>query len=844
METKIAIVQFLFANNWKILSDSLGANPSLNAHAFHTSPDLMKFCAKEQNCLIIANVASKDDLIQLATFVKSSRRSLKNTVLKIVVFNATENKQFEKAIAKLGSIEILESSVSVKALRFKMDFWMKAMRGQAKKLGAMNQKSIEQTAQENAPELKSLIQNPPLECESDIWLLTKDSDCKRIIGRWMVKLMGPSPYVGLWNEIPNKQDVWTFTLKKAFAEQFVSGEGSWIFKGEQKPEYNWQENRWMFTGDGFDLFFLENGTALSKVKLSAKVLTIAGNSAFAKTKEALIIDSFNKDLIFRQEAELLKGQTLDFENQGDLGGNLEGKIKDKEQKSKGQLEGKFKEQELKKSNLHGKLKDKEASIGGHLEGEVNEQEESTGNLHGKVKEQEEKKGNLEGKLKDKEASLDGHLEGKLKDKEAAQAGNLEGEVNKKEAEKNNLKGKLKAEEIKSASQPEKKHEQLNEVIESNLKGKFGKESSREESESDEHKQHNEKLSNRWGGDVKQYTAEEKAERKRKEMEASARGPELKGKNDKTDHLDAHWGGKNSSEEIKTKGLSAPGASDVKEGSLLDLKNTENQHQTHYKNHNEAAKFEAGELGRHQYQEGAQGALGGKTSTDKLASHYGNGHKSEYKPGPGKNPLSGSSETDRLTKHLGRKNSEKSSEEQEEDDFPASALSGKSKTDKIKGHYGSGRKTGAPLEMPSNPELEAISLDLDSNVIPFAKPEEEKDIEKLTATASVHTYLIQNNKKHDCKLDDFFDSSVIFFCKDGNIRLNEKTELDISLDYQSENARINCEGVVMSIDEVGNGGFYVTVQVNTNDAQKFDHFMDIMKSRQENIQNFLSKAKGF
>ncbi len=86
--------------------------------------------------------------------------------------------------------------------------------------------------------------------------------------------------------------------------------------------------------------------------------------------------------------------------------------------------------------------------------------------------------------------------------------------------------------------------------------------------------------------------------------------------------------------------------------------------------------------------------------------------------------------------------------------------------------------------------------------------------------------------------------MIFICKNGNIRLNEKTELDISLDYQSENARINCEGVVISIDEVGNDGFYVTVQVNTNDAQKFDRFMDIMKSRQENIQNFLSKAKGF
>jgi hypothetical protein len=434
-----------------------------------------------------------------------------------------------------------------------------------------------------------------------------------------------------------------------------------------------------------------------------------------------------------------------------------------------------------------------------------------------VKGKEASKNDLHGKLKDKEASLEGHLEGEIKKTEAVASGSR------------------------------KKHEPVNEEIESKWKGQLGDRNAEGASESEDHKQHNEKLSNRWGGDLKEYTAEEKAERKRRELEAAARGPELRGKNDKTDHIEAHWGGKNSSDSVNNKGLSAPGVADVKEGSLLDLKKTDHEHQTHYKNHNKAAKFEAGELGKNKFKENDDGALGGKSSTDKLASHYGAGH----------------SETDKLEKHLGRKNLERhpTGDEDEEQSSP-SALSGKTKTDKIKGHYGAGKtRSDSSDELPSNPELEAISFDSSdvitdfeevtdsplsadlANVLPFPKPEEEKDIEKITADPSMQTYLIQDNKKHACKLDDFFDSNVIFICPEESFRISEKAQLDISLNYQLESARIYCEGIVMSVDDNGSGHYYVTVQVKTSDAQMFENFMELMKSRQENIQSFLMKARG-
>lgn len=803
MDIKIAIVQFLFANSWKVLSDSLGANPALEAHKFMSAPDLLKFCANEQNCLIIVNVASKDDLIQLATFVKNSRKVFKSAIIKIVAVNSTENKQFEKAILKLGNIEILEPNVNVKALRFKMDFWMKAMRGQAKKFGTLNQKTIEASGTEAVAEVKSLVQTPPLESENDIWLLQRESDCKRIIGRWMVKLMGPGPYVGQWNDVPNKPGVYAFQIKKSFVDELISGEGNWLYRGDQKPEFNWQENRWMFTGDNFELFFYDGKTILSRVKLAEKVLTIAGNSVFAKTKESIIIDSFNKELVFKSEAEILRDQSLEFENEGDLGGNLSGKVKDKEEAGKGHLEGKVKDQEESKGNLEGKVKDKE---------------EAKGNLQGKVKDQEESKGNLEGKIKDKEEA------------------------------KNDLKGKLKPGEKDPSDREDKKHAQSNDKLPGNLKGKLSDSSEEEKEESEGHKQHNEKIANNWGGDVKEYATEEKsAAKKRENVTDNISSPELRGGKETTDKLNNLWGGKGGAEAVNSKGQSAPVAGDIRDGSLLDLKKSENEHQTHYKNHNEAQKYEADETRKNQYQEeSSDGGIGGATSTDKLASHYGTGKHG----GSGE-----SSSSNHLKSHMvTRRNIDKKNPDQLDEENKKSPFAGKGHTEKLKGHYGSGPrpKNSDSEEKEENfesviEELEAsiehVEFSEGENVLPFRQAE-EKDLEKLTATATLSSHIIQNSLKYECKLDDYFDNTVIFICKGDGLKVSEKAILDIVLDYQSEKAKINCEGQIISLDHDGTDGFFVTVEVPQSDAKMFDYFMSLLKSRQENIASFIMKAKGF
>lgn len=847
MEPKISIVQFLFKQDWKILSESLAANPTMGSHKFSTSGELLQFCSQEQSCLVIVNISTREDLIQLATFFKVSKKSLKNTVLKVVVLNATENKQYEKAIAKLGNVEILEPNVNVKALRFKMEFWMKAMKGQAKKLGAMNQRTVEAAAADAAPENKTFVQWPSMECESDIWLLVKEADCKRIIGRWMVKLMGPSPYVGQWNDVPNKKNVYAFEIKKSYRDLFISGDGSWFFKGDQKPEFNWQENRWMFTGDDFELFFYDTKVS-SRLRLSNKVLSLASNSLFAKTKETLIVDSFNKDLVFKNEAELLKDNSLEFENEGDLGGKLEGKVDEKE---------------TEKGNLKGRLKGEEKK-------ELSERE--------KLQQRQKEKAESERKLRTEEkAEAEAKRLQKIKDEEVrAEAQKTENQI------------------AKAAAIEAKKHAQGKEEISASWQGKLSQDKKEEEKakregqapaasekkDKEDHSQHNEKLSASWGGKL---TPQEQYEREQKEKSGFSEkhsSPDLKGKTDPSEKLKSHWGGKGGVDQMDGDGLLGPGAEGLKEGSLLDLKKSENEHQTHYKNHNEAAKYEATEAKKNQYQqESGPGEMGGKGNTDKLASHYGTGQKRDVNSAESGN-LKGEPVNEASASHKGRKNHSDSSEHHEKEEKSAKApLSGKGQAEKLSGHYKSTRKksgTNSSGEDESqesvSPELESFVLDIetsadlpkgsplfdDSNVLSFEEkasakakkeilpedPAAEMELEKLTETSSITSYIIQNNRKYDCKLDDYFENNVIFLLKGEGLKNSETATLDITLDYRSEEARIYCEGRVMSIDEDGEGGFFVTIEVSSLEAQKFENFMNLLKARQESIHTFFGKVKGF
>lgn len=327
---EIPVIKFLFQEEWSVLNDALSLNPVYGLEEFTSANDVSTFMSSIDGALVVTSVRNKNDLIQLAALVKTSKKIATNTTFKIVVVNFTHDKQFEKAIAKLGILDIVDDKINTKALRFKIDFWMKSITAQVKKntkqdavLGVKNLDVSKNQDKKNAEAAPVLIE--PIDCEDDIWLLKNESDCKKVLSRWLVKIQGPSPYVGQWVDVENKSNLWRFDLKADHKEFFILGEGQWFFSGEQKPEFVWKENLWLITGDKFELYYQHGDTVFTRLKLKDKVFSIAKNSEYAKTKEQMIVESFDKELLFKKDQGIETNDSVD--NETSRYHNLEGEGK-------------------------------------------------------------------------------------------------------------------------------------------------------------------------------------------------------------------------------------------------------------------------------------------------------------------------------------------------------------------------------------------------------------------------------------------------------------------------------------------------------------------------------------
>ncbi len=358
--SSLPVIKFLFQTGWKVLSDALQLNQPYETENFDSANDLTTYLSGSPAGLIVASLKDKNDLIQIATFMKLAKKVAPNSYFKVVVVNYSADKQFEKAMAKLGIFDMVDHRIQTKALRFKIDFLMRSINAHLKKQSAIetknnNIKTLEAN-EVNADEKKAIENSPSwleaLDCEDDIWLLRNDYDCKKVLTRWMVKFRGPSPHVAFW-VASGTSGIWKFEFRSG-QQDFIFGNGTWFYRGDQKPDFIWGENSWLLTGSFFELFYKEGDDIKSRVKLKDKVLSIAKNSEYAKTKELKIVESFDKELVFKKEqATKTAMETVDKEQENYK--NLEGKSKT-DSLALDPLSGKSKTDSLNHDPLSGKGK--------------------------------------------------------------------------------------------------------------------------------------------------------------------------------------------------------------------------------------------------------------------------------------------------------------------------------------------------------------------------------------------------------------------------------------------------------------------------------------------------------
>lgn len=871
MSSSIPVIKFMFRAELKVMTDALNIQPHYELEDVSSANDLATYLSTTSAGLVIASLKDKNDLIQIATFLKISKKVAKDTVVKLVVLNFSGDKQYEKAIAKLGIQDLIEPGINTKALKFKIDFWMKSLNVQIRNnASAAALKTVKANENAKAAENKKTNENPalswlePLDLENDVWLTKHDNDVKKVLSKWLIRLIGPSPYVGQWVEV--KASHWRFDFKESEKELFISGGGAWFFQGEMRPEFVWKENIWLITGDNFDLYYKDENQIVSRLKSKDKNLTVCKNSLFAKTKEQLIIDSFDKELVFKREAEQL--DDLEGKNKTDKidGGPLSGKNKTSENID-GNLSGKTEgEEALNRENHVQKTETEKRSS--HWNGKNTNTNPEGDDFAGPKSDGPNRGADLERERKDLEhqkyyknhneaqkyeaveakerqakeaeekSSGKGHMSGKSStDGLEKNYDNSKSDKEKKElaAKEKELSGKSDTDKLKSHyGQKENSEREAKEKEAKDLDGKsstdkldshYGKpkdaRAAKEKEEKDKEKE----------SKTKEFAAKEKVEREKVEAkEREKKEKEDREINERTkatvEKMQAKERERKEKEEQIHKERTETSQKNKAEAQEKDKKFKEEIAAT--KEQNEKANQQEKEQKATRRAEAQEEDNSGKSKLDK-------NWEGEHDYG-----MKGESSTDKLAAHYKNKKEAQEKKEKEEAADPYAELFGKT-------------KPKAEKEAKEKPALKPVveHAEENANVIPLnktreekkAKTPEEKELDELTGDAKVTSVMTQNETKVSCELDDFFEGTIIFRTGEQGITAAERVNLDIVFRFLGKDTKLAMNGDVLTVEGDGEGNSYISVKVSKVHEDSFDTFMRLYGKRQSNVDAFLKKVKG-
>jgi len=348
-----SLVKFLFRSSWAPLEEVLRVD-SKDFVAIRNPADakeLQILLSEGSPMLVICSVQSKEDITAVLGFLKTHKKLVKESHIKFAAVNFTNNRQVETALMKAGCQEALDPAMRGKQLKFKLDFWKKALAGVGPKGNDFKMKDMAATAKaEVRPD--GVVWGEPLKHVDDMWL-TKPADAKRIMGKWLVKFMGPSPMVAQWQDVSGAKGTWRFVFKDGIRDVFQAAEGNWFYQGEQKPEFVWRENLWMITGKLGRLVYRDEGGDTVRFIATSNTLEICKNSTYAQSREKAIIESFDQELMVKKGL-ISAGDAEAFDKERSSLDALKGKTEGEEALGGDPLSGKGSTDQLGGDPLSGK----------------------------------------------------------------------------------------------------------------------------------------------------------------------------------------------------------------------------------------------------------------------------------------------------------------------------------------------------------------------------------------------------------------------------------------------------------------------------------------------------------
>lgn len=283
------------------------------------SEDVKDLVVKHDGASLLFSIQTRDDLVQLLTICKLNVEKIRQGVLKIGGMNLTGAHRLDDILKKSGVSDVFLETISPRTLDYKINFWAKGIRTNIKKIKPAakgkfsfnNNTSGAQESETGESTGGKISVLPALKFSSDCWILDNaPEEPRKVMGHWVLDLIGPSPYAGRWIEIKKTDSsedlLWEWTPLHVESFPFIEHDGRWIAKGRQ-PQFVWKSNSWKFMGSAPALIFeLQKGDPVYRFYTENDNLYVAEDSVYALQKRSLIEESFDPKIVQKKEQDRSK----------------------------------------------------------------------------------------------------------------------------------------------------------------------------------------------------------------------------------------------------------------------------------------------------------------------------------------------------------------------------------------------------------------------------------------------------------------------------------------------------------------------------------------------------------
>ncbi len=356
--------------------NSVQNSSDFDCEIINSADEVIQYINMTPSALLMFEIHDRESLTQVINVMKSVEKQIKSNSIKVAGFNHLKNENIEKALKKLGCSDLFEHDIKPKTFSYKIDFWFKTLKSKSSPSDNLEYKDGKEKSpaltESTSKTLNGLHTVAAMLHEDDVWILKNKNDCKNILRRWLVKLMGPSPQVARWSNVKlnaesGDKQVWQFQYKEGQESSFGKGRGTWFFEGS-RPEFDWKENVWIFSGASAALYYAVENKVDFRFQVKNNSMFLAENSLFATSKRDLIIESFNREYEFSndEKADLENDQSFEANN---LLNN--------------KMQGKGATQKYNEDNLAGQGSSAD-QIDGRMSGKSAGSDKLAGNLSGKI----------------------------------------------------------------------------------------------------------------------------------------------------------------------------------------------------------------------------------------------------------------------------------------------------------------------------------------------------------------------------------------------------------------------------------------------------------------------------